>query len=77
MAECMSQKTRLSENAEAAPVNFDRQMDVMRQVMDREWVVLRALAIGDEYPDLDVEARLEMARKEAAARGKPLGRNSR
>ena len=43
--------------------DFERQMAVARKIMDDEWVVLGALALGDQYPDADVEQLLEMARK--------------
>ncbi|MES2325858.1 MAG: hypothetical protein V4499_00815 [Pseudomonadota bacterium] len=47
---------------------FERQMAIALEIMKKDWVALRALALGDQYPDLDVEKSL--ARKRAAARGK-------
>jgi hypothetical protein len=48
--------------------DFERQMTIARKIMDERWVALRALALGDMYPDADVETLLEMASKQAAAR---------
>lgn len=49
---------------------FERQMAVARRVMEEDWVVLRALALGDQHPELDVEARIQIGRKQAPERGK-------
>jgi hypothetical protein len=39
--------------------------------MDDDWVVLRALALGDQHPDMDVGTLLKMARAQAMDRRKP------
>jgi hypothetical protein len=48
--------------------DFDRQMKIARKVMEDDWLALRALALGDQYPDLDVDTRIRMAREQAASR---------
>ena len=56
--------------------NFERSADadqqsdmaIMRQVMDKDWVVLRTLALGDQYPELDVEALIAMVERQRAER---------
>ncbi|MEP6982040.1 MAG: hypothetical protein ABI853_00155 [Sphingomicrobium sp.] len=44
--------------------DFERQMAIARHVMKKDWVALRALALGDQHPGVDIEALLEMARKQ-------------
>ena len=53
---------------QAAPDDddFGRQMAIARQVMKKDRVVLRALALGDEYPELDVAELLAIARTRAS-----------
>jgi hypothetical protein len=46
------------------------QMRLAREVMDRDWIVLRALALGDQHPDIDVETLIDLAREQAAAEGR-------
>ena len=41
---------------------------IMRQVMENRWVALRALALGDQHPELDVEAHIAMAERQRAER---------
>ena len=43
-------------------------MAIARSVMDRDWIVLSALALGDQHPELDAEALIEMAEKLGRAR---------
>jgi hypothetical protein len=64
--ERMVRKTKSDFKLGAA--DFERQMAIEREVMERDWVALRALALADQYPELDVETRIEMARKQAASR---------
>jgi hypothetical protein len=59
---------RSSPKSDAEASEFDRQMAIGREVMEREWVVLQALALGDQYPELDADARIQMARKQARTR---------
>ena len=49
---------------EASAADFERQMAIAREVMDRDWIVLSALALGDRHPELDAEALVEMAKKQ-------------
>ena len=44
--------------------DFERQMDVARRVMDKDWIALRALALSDQHPQLDVAALLKMAEQQ-------------
>jgi hypothetical protein len=48
--------------------DFDRQTEIARKVMQDDWLALGALALGDQYPDLDVATRIRMARKQPASR---------
>jgi hypothetical protein len=59
-------KREHSERATPLPSDnsFD-EMRLLRKVMDKNWVALRALALGDEYPDLDVHDLLRMAEEQA------------
>ena len=41
---------------------------IMRQVMEKRWLALRALALGDQYPELDVEALIALAERQRAER---------
>jgi len=50
--------------------DFERQMAVARQVMDKNWVVLRALALGDQYPEAEVATLIEMAEGQLRREGK-------
>ncbi len=43
-------------------------MEVARKIMDERWVALRALALGDRYPDADAETLVKMAEEQAADR---------
>ena len=59
-------------NSESSPEERRvEQMEVLRRVMDKDWVVLRALALADQHPDVDIEALLEMARKQGGEQTKP------
>jgi hypothetical protein len=40
------------------------QLEIARYVMEKDWVVLRALALGDQHPDADVDTFLRMAREQ-------------
>ena len=53
----------------AANADFDRDMAIARQIMDKHWVALRALALGDEFPDLNVAALLAMAEQQREQKG--------
>jgi hypothetical protein len=54
----------------AADGDFERQMAVAREIMEKDWVALRALALGDQHPELDVTARLKIAEQEKRKRDK-------
>jgi len=54
--------------------DFERQMAVARKIMEKDWVALRALALGDQYPDLDVATRLKMAEQQKRERDKQSSR---
>lgn len=54
----------------SADDDFERQMTAARQIMEDDWIVLRALALGDQYPEAAVEALLEMARQQARDRSR-------
>ena len=45
-------------------------MAVGREIMEKDWVALRALALGDQHPELDVTARLKIAEQEKRNRDK-------
>ncbi len=64
----MARKMKLRGTLNTTTDEFERQMAIALEIMKKDWVALRALALGDQYPDLDVEKSL--ARKRAAARGK-------
>jgi hypothetical protein len=66
MEERMSKQRDTGTNRDSA-----RQMAIAREVMDDDWVVLRALALGDQHPDMDVGTLLKMARAQAMDRHKP------
>jgi hypothetical protein len=51
--------------------DFERQMELARKVMDEDQLVLRVLALGDQYPELDIESRLEMARQQKRRTANP------
>ena len=44
--------------------DLERQMTIARRVMDKDWITLRALALGDRYPHLDAAALVQMAEQE-------------
>jgi hypothetical protein len=47
---------------------FEQQMELAGKIMDKDRVVLRALALGDQHPDADVNTLLEIAREQATNR---------
>jgi hypothetical protein len=53
---------------EPATVESAEDMAVIRHVMENDWVALRALALGDEYPNLDVATLVKMAEEEKVRR---------
>ena len=53
-----------SNSSRAAHDNFQSDMAIMRQVMEKDWVVLRALALSDQHPELNAEALVEMAKQQ-------------
>ncbi len=53
----------------AAKANFDRDMAIARRIMDKNWVTLRTLALGDEFPDVDVATLLAMAEQQREQKG--------
>ena len=40
----------------------------MRRVMEKDWIALRALALGDMYPNLDPATLVKMAEEEKLLR---------
>lgn len=62
----MIKKPRLK--PETAATEFEHQMAVARRIMHNDRVALRALALGDQYPELDVDTRVRMAREQAGSR---------
>lgn len=48
--------------------DFQNDMKIMRHVMDKNWVVLRALALGDENPELNAEELVTMAELQRSKR---------
>ncbi|HEX5257732.1 MAG TPA: hypothetical protein VFW35_02995 [Sphingomicrobium sp.] len=61
--------------AATAAADFERQMAVARQIMEKDWVALRALALGDQYPELDVDTRIKMAKQEKRERNERPSEN--
>ena len=61
----MVHKSNLGRSADD---DHESDMAIMCQVMQKNWVVLRALALGDQYPELDVEACIAMAERQRAER---------
>ena len=59
---------RESEFERAASPDDRDQMEAARAVAQKNWVVLRALALSDQNPDLDVSALLEMATRDSKRR---------
>ena len=59
---------RKGETDATANADFDRDMAISRQIMDKHWVTL-ALALGDEFPDLDVATLLAMAEQQREQKG--------
>ena len=43
-------------------------MAIMHRVMEKDWVALCALALGDQFPALDAAARVKMAEEQKARR---------
>ena len=56
----MARKTKLP----ATSNEFERQMAIARKVMDEDWSVLRALALGDQHPDMDANELLKIAEEQ-------------
>jgi hypothetical protein len=56
----------------ADKTEFDSQMAVARRVMDERWIALRALALGDQHPELDADARVALAKQQAQELGRPV-----
>ena len=56
-----------SHSNRAADDDLQRDMEIMRQIMDKNWVALRALALGDEYPELAAATLIEMAQQQREA----------
>jgi hypothetical protein len=56
------------DTGDTAPAEFERQMAAAREVMDKRWVALRALALSDQHPELDVHEVLRMAEEQARHR---------
>jgi len=65
---CKNSKDRLREALDAS--DFAGETKILDQIMEDDWVVLRALALGDQFPDADVETLLRMAEEQSAARTK-------
>jgi hypothetical protein len=59
--------------ASAAATDFERQMAAAREIMEKDWVALRALALGDQHPELDVEARIKVAEQQKRERDERSG----
>lgn len=52
----------------ASDDDFERQMAIARKIMEKDRVVLAALALGDEFPELAVAELLAMKRARASNR---------
>ena len=57
----MVHKSHASPNADQ---DFERQMEIARGVMDKDWIVLRALALGDQQPQLNSTELVKLAEQE-------------
>ena len=47
---------------------FEATMRIARQVMEKDWVALRALALHDQLPEFDMAAVIAMAKEQYLAR---------
>ena len=52
----------------AREVQFAEREKVLAEVMEKNWVVLRALALADQLPEADVQTLLRIAEQQAAER---------
>ena len=41
-------------------------MEILRDIMEKDWVALRALALGDQYPELGIDELVSLAQKQRA-----------
>lgn len=39
---------------------------MMLHITEKDWVALRALALGDQYPELGIDALISLAQKQRA-----------